>query len=219
MRRVARAVPTLVAILAAAPLSAQVSGTRPVSDGRVMTQTISVPVFPGQMVSATLSLPTLEETPLPAVLLLARREPGAAAAPAALALTEALLARGMAVVRLDIAPPAADAAAGGEPLDQPADDAYAVLQFVREREDIDGDRVGIVGLGAAAEHAGRAASLDEAAGALVLLGTETIVRDTLGLPTDLPVLLLPLEVRAAPTGSTFATPVSDAAVFLSRHLQ
>ena len=205
----------------AAPLAAQTGGARPVSAGRdVMTQTIAVPVFPGQMVSATLSIPTREETPLPAVLVLAIREPGAGPAPAALALTDALLTRGMAVVRLDVPPAAADAPETAEPLDQPADDAFAVLQFMREREDIDGDRVALVGVGAAAPHAARAAALDEAAGALVLLGAEPVDADTLGLPTDLPLLSLPLEVRAAPVAAgAVATPVSDAAVFLSRHLQ
>ena len=206
-------------LLAATPVAAQQGGTRPVSAGRgVITQSIAVPVFPGQMVSATLSLPTLEETPLPAVLVLATREPGTAPAPAALALAEALLSRGIAVVRLDV-PPAAESP--GDAVDQPADDAFAVLQFVREREDIDGDRIGVVGVGAASAYAARAAALDEALGALVLLGAEPpVAADTLGLPTGLPLLSLPLEVRAAPaTPGTIATPVTDAAIFLSRHLQ
>lgn len=222
MKRVRRAPLLIVGLLAAtAPLAAQGGGARPVSTtGRVLTQTLSVPVFPGQMVSATISLPTLEETPLPAVLVIAVREPGARPAQSALALTDALLTRGMAVVRLDVPPPPADAPADAEPLDQPADDAFAILQFVREREDIDGDRVGIVGMGVAAEYAARAAALDEAARALVLLPALPVDRDTLGLPTDLPVLSLPLEVRAAPVAPDgVATPVTDAAVFLSRHLQ
>ena len=220
MMRLARAYAIAAAMLAtAAPLLAQEGGTRPVSRGaRVLTQTIAVPVFPGQLVNATLSVPVLEETPLPAVLLLAVRDRGAAPAPAALALAEALLARGIAVVRMDVPPPG-DAAAGAEPVDQPADDAYAVLQFVREREDIDGDRVGIVGLGAAASYAARAAALDEVTAALVLLGAESMASDTLGLPVGMRVLALPLEVRAAPAGATVATPVTDAAIFLSRHLQ
>lgn len=220
MKRVPRAFPIFAALLAAAaPLAAQGGGTRPVSGGnRVMTQTIAVPVFPGQMVNATLSVPTLERAPLPAALVIAVRDPGAAPAPAALALAEALLARGIAVIRLDL-PPAAETPSGSEPLVQPADDAFAILQFVREREDIDGDRLGIVGLGAAADHAARAAALDEAVAALVLLGAQPVAADTLGLPAGLPILALPLEVRAAPAGATTATPVTDAAIFLARHLQ
>lgn len=216
-----RVSPVLIAaslLFAAVPLAAQQGGTRPVSAGRtVITESVAVPVFPGQMVSATLSLPALEETPVPAVLVLATRVPGSAPAPAALALTDALLSRGMAVIRLDV-PPSADAAA--DEIDQPADDAFAVLQFLREREDIDGDRIGVVGVGAAAIHAGRAAALDEALGVLVLLGADPAEADTLDLPTTLPLLSLPLEVRAAPaTPGAVATPVTDAAIFLSRHLQ
>ena len=218
MQRVSSLLITASLVFAAVPLAAQQGGTRPVSAGRgVITQSIAVPVFPGQMVSATLSLPTLEETPLPAVLILATRAPGSAPAPAALALAEALLSRGMAVIRLDV-PPSADAAA--DAMDQPADDAFAVLQFMREREDIDGDRIGVVGVGPAAIHAGRAAALDEALGALVLLGADPTDADTLDLPTPLPVLSLPLEIRAAPAApGAIATPVTDAAIFLSRHLQ
>lgn len=223
MTRRVPAVPFGFAVLlwAATPLAAQAVGARPVSAGRdVITQTIAVPVFPGQLVSATISIPAREETPLPAVLVLAMRERGAAPAPAALALTDALLTRGMAVVRLDVPPAPTDAPATAEPLDQPADDAFAVLQFMREREDIDGDRVAVVGVGAAAQHAALAAALDEAAGALVLLGAEPVRSDTLGLPTGLPLLSLPLAVRAAPAApGTVATPISDAAAFLSRHLQ
>ena len=219
MKRVPRAFPLLAVLLAAAPVAAQGGGTRPVANGaRIVTQTLAVPVFPGQMVNATLSMPTLEQAPLPAVLLLAVREPGAAPAASALALSNALLARGIAVVRLDVLPDA-EPATGADPLDQPADDAFAVLQFMREREDIDGDRVGVVGLGGAAPHAARATALDEVAAALVLLGAEPVASDTLGLPTGLPLLSLPLEVRAAPAGATVATPVTDAAIFLSRHLQ
>jgi len=211
----------LLAVLAAAePARAQASrGTRPVAAGpHVITQSIQVPVFPGQMLTATLALPAREETPLPAVLVLAVREPGSAPVPAARAMADALLARGVAVVQLEL-PPLAEAPIG-EPLVQPADDAFAVLQFVREREDIDGDRVGLVGVGDAAEHAARAAALDEAIRALVLLGAGPMRSDTMGLPTGLPLLSLPLEVRAAPLPSQpAASPVTDAAVFLTRHLQ
>ena len=206
---------------AAIPASAQTGRpARPVSDGRpIISQNLAVPVFPGQMVSATLTLPTLEEAPLPAVVILAVREPGRPRTAAVQAVAETLLARGMAVVLLDVPPPTAESSEG-EPLDQPADDAYAVLQFMREREDIDGDRVALVGIGAAAGHAARAAALDEVVSAIVLLGAPSIESDTVGLPTGLPLLSLPLETRVAPAaGETFATPITDTAVFLSRHLQ
>jgi hypothetical protein len=220
MTCVRRAAVVVLAVLAAAEAThAQSAGARPVSaDARVITQSIQVPVFPGQMVTATIALPALEETPLPAVLILAVREPGSAPVAAALAMADALLARGFAVVQLDL-PPLATAPVG-EPLVQPADDAYAVLQFVREREDIDGDRVALVGVGEAAEHAARAAALDEGTRALVLLGARPMRSDTMGLPTGLPLLSLPLETRAAPLPSQpAASPVSDAAAFLTRHLQ
>jgi len=216
-----RAAVVLLAVLGTVQgAHAQTRPARPVAAGgaRVIAQTLHVPVFPGQMLSATLALPALEETPLPAVLVLSVREPGSAPVPAALAIADALLARGIAVVQLDLPPLVDDAV--GEPLVQPADDAYAVLQFVREREDIDGDRTALVGVGDAAEHAARAAALDEATRALVLLGARPVRSDTMGLPTGLPLLSLPLETRAAPLPSQpAASPVFDAAAFLTRHLQ
>lgn len=186
----------------------------------VIAQSIAVPVFPGQMVAATVMLPAQGETPLPAVLLLTVRVPGSAPVQAAYALAEALLARGIAVVQLELPPVEPDATGGGEPLAQPADDAFAVLQFVREREDIDGDRVALAGVGEAAEHAARASGLDEGVRALVLLGARPVARDSMNLPTALPVMALPLEMRAAPAhGQSAPSPAIDAAAFLSRHLQ
>lgn len=183
----------------------------------VVAQSIAVPVYPGQMIAATVIIPMFEETPLPAVLMLTVRHPGAAPVQAGRALTEALLARGIAVVQMELVP--AVEALAGEPLDQPADDAYAVLQFVREREDIDGDRVALVGVGAAAEHAALAATLDEGVRALVLLGAEPASADTMDLPTGFPLMALPLDARVVPDGAATPTPAVDAAAFLARHLQ
>lgn len=186
-------------------------------DPGVIVQSIGVPVFPGQLLDATVALPAREQTPLPLVLLLVVREPGSAPGAAAGAVSEALLGRGIAVVKLEL-PPAVDAD-GGEPMLQPADDAFAVLQFMRQREDIDGDRVALVGVGAAARFAVRAAALDEGLRALVLLGAGTPSRDSLDLPTRLPLLALPLEIRAAPDGVAASSPVADTVAFLSRHIQ
>lgn len=218
MMRVLRAsLPCAAALAFVSQAAAQTPTT--VSANAPISEALAVPVFPGHMIEATLTLPTFDEPPYPAVLVLTVREPGAALAPTAAAVIEALLERGVAVVRLDVPPRQADVPADAEPLDQPADDAYAVLQFVRAREDVDGDRVGILGVGSAADHAARAAALDEAARALVLLGVEPAASDTLGLPTGLPLLSLPLEVRAAPAGGAQATPITDAAAFLTRQLQ
>lgn len=215
MRRVLRATSLAAAALAfATPATPQAT---PVVARDPIVETLEVPVFPGQMVKATLTLPDLHEAPYPAVLLIAVREPGAGTPATALAMTDALIANGVAVVHLDVPPPLP--ASSAEPVDQPADDAFAVLQFVREREDVDGDRVAIIGVGAAAQHAARAAALDEAARALVLLGAEPLDSDTLGLPTSLPLLSLPIEMRAAPAVETSTSPVSDAAAFIARHLQ
>lgn len=186
----------------------------------VVSQTVSVPVYPGQMLAATVTLPKTAETPVPAVLLLTVREPRTAPSPASDAMFRALLTRGIAVVRLDLPPAPAARAVGAEPLAQPADDAFAVLQFVRAREDIDGDRVAMVGIGVAAGPAVRAAGMDAALRALVLLGAEPVSRDTLDLPTSFPLMALPLAARAAPAQPTEEpTPAAEAAAFLARHLQ
>ena len=214
MMRVPRASRLLAAVALCAlarPATAQ-SAREPVSES------LQVPVFPGQLVEAALTLPAFDDAPYPAVLVLAASEPAAGPHPAAVAVVDALLERGIAVVRVDVPPRPADVPANAEPLDQPADDAYAVLQFVRAREDIDGDRVGILGIGVAVEHAARAAALDEATRALVLLGVAATDAETLGLPTGFPLLSLPLDVRAAPPGRTQATPIDDAAAFLARQL-
>ena len=221
MRRLHSSLLIAAMVASAFPAHGQTRAARPVSTRpTVITQSVMVPVYPGQMLTATLSLPTLEETPLPAVLVLTVREPASAPVAAATALERELLERGFAVVHLELPPLPADAPPDSEPMLQPADDAFAVLQFVREREDIDGDRVGVVGIGDAAEHAARATALDEAARALVLLGAQELEVDTMGLPTDLPLLSLPVDVRAAPpAGAQASSPATDAAVFFARHLQ
>ena len=213
------ATPALLAVATVLFAADGVAAQTRVSASDAMTERLEVPVFPGQLVEATLTLPAFDEAPYPAVLLLAPREPDAPPGATADAVTAALLERGIAVVRLDVLPGVAEPRGDAEPLDQPADDAFAVLQFVREREDVDGDRVGIVGVGSAADHAARAALLDEATRALVLLGVAQADADTLGLPVGFPLLSLPLDVRAAPPGRAEATPVSDAAAFLARQLQ
>lgn len=207
---------------AAAPSLAQTRGggeRAAAQQPEVVAQSIAVPVFPGQLLSATLLLPSAP-TPLPAVLLLSMREPGSAPARASVALADALLERGIAVVRLDLPPAPVGMALGAEPMAQPADDAFAVLQFVRDREDIDGDRVALAGVDAAARHAARAAGLAEGVRALVLLGAPASLRDGADLPLALPVLTLPSETGAAPAAAeSLTSPVAAAAGFLARHLQ
>ena len=210
----------LVAAMPGPVLAQTGAGVRPGAQPDVISQSISVPVYPGHLLAATVMLPALAETPIPAVLLLTMGDPHAAAPPASDAVATALLAHGVAVVRLDLPPAPMGQPRGAEPLAQPADDAYAVLQFVREREDIDGDRLAIVGIGTAAEAAVRAAALDAAVRALVLLGARPISRDTMDLPTSLPVMALPIEMRAAPVRpEPTTTPAADAAAFLTRHLE
>lgn len=207
-------------LVAAAPSLAQTrdaarSGVRP----EVVAQSISVPVYPGHLLAATVMLPASAEPPVPAVLLLAVRAPRMGHGPASAAVSRALLASGIAVVRLDLPPSLPGEPIAGESLTQPADDAFAVLQFLREREDIDGYRVGIVGIGPAAPAAVGAAALDEGLRALVLLGAPPVSRDTMDLPTSFPLLALPMEVRAAPTEpAEQSTPALEAAAFLVRHL-
>ncbi|HUF14036.1 MAG TPA: hypothetical protein VMN78_13110 [Longimicrobiales bacterium] len=204
---------------APAPLLGQ-ERVQPVSNAGVITQSVVVPVFPGQMITATVALPALEATPLPSVLLLVVREPDSGPVVAAVAMSEALLARGIAVVQLELPPVSAADSGRAEPMTQPADDAYAVLQFLRQRQDIDGDRMALIGVGEAAPYAARAAALDEGVRALVLLGAGSPSRDSMDLPTSLPLLALPLEPRAAPPeGQASGSPAIDAAAFLSRHLQ
>lgn len=216
MMRVARA---SLLVAAAAVCAGDAAAQTAVSAREPVGESLQVPVFPGHLITASLTLPAFDDAPYPAVLVLTVGVPGGPPAVTADAVVDALLERGMAVVRLDVPPRDADVPVDAEPLDQPADDAYAVLQYVRAREDIDGDRVGILGVAGAAEHAARAAGLDEATRALVLLGVGETDADTLGLPTGFPFLSLPLGVRAAPPGRAEATPVSDAAAFLARQLQ
>lgn len=212
--RLALALGACVVLAPAAEARAQATAAR----YDVIAQSVTVPVFPGQQLFVSVLLPAQAETPLPAVLVLSIRSPRSAEPPAADALSDALLARGVAVLRLDLPP--VGTAAGGDALTQPADDAFAVLQYARDREDIDGDRLALVGVGSAAEHATRAAALDEALRALVLLGARAVSRDTLDLPTGLPLMALPIETGVAPERAGPAeSPVVDAAAFLFRHLQ
>lgn len=219
MRRLLFTSVLAVAVPAATPLLGQ-EGVQRASHPGVITQSVVVPVFPGQMISATVALPALEETPLPSVLLLVVREPNSAPVLADVAMSEALLARGIAVVRLELPPLPPKDSGGLEAMTQPADDAFAVLQFLRQRQDLDGDRMGLIGIGDAAPYAARAAALDEGLRALVLLGAGSPPRDSMDLPTTLPLLALPLEPRVAPSeGQAARFPADDAAAFLTRHLQ
>lgn len=209
-------------LVGVAPSAAQEGGVVPAGVwGRdYVVQSIEVPVFPGQTLRAMLVLPTLENAPLPAVLLIAVRASGRAPAAAARAMAEALLARGIAVVRLDLPPVDADSPAGGDP----GDDAFAVLQYLREREDLDGDRLAIVAVGRAAAGAVRTAGLDEPLRALVLLDPPAEYVADVDPPASHPLLVLPLESRAAPASAASsdesAAPVTTrAAAFLARHLQ
>lgn len=169
-----------------------------------LTQDVHVPTYPGWQLDATLMLPTADG-PSPAVLLVAPAE----ADPAAFdELTTSLAGRGVAVLRMQLSP--------AEPTDSgdvaaPGDDAYAALQYLRTREDIDGDRVAIVGWGAASDAAARAAASDGAVRSLVLVGPPPGVRH----PPGTPLLIVPFEETAAAT----TTRISVAGAFLAGSLR
>jgi len=130
----------------------------------VPVQDIRVTAFPGHMLQATLALPAAE-APYPAVVLAVPRALDRDGRAAAASLTAALVRAGWAVLRFET-DPVADAGADA------ADDLYAIAQHLRDREDVDGDRVAVVALGSAAPAAVGAADGDEALRAVALVRAE-----------------------------------------------
>lgn len=143
----------------AAPLAAQQGDPGGVEN--VLVQDVHVSSYPGYEMDGTLTLPA-QQGPAPTVLVLtdARSRNGTALVER---LVRELGVRGVATLRLEL--PVREV----EESEAVAGDAFAAIQYLRGREDVDGDRIVVLAYGGAADAALEAAAVDQAVRAVVLL--------------------------------------------------
>ena len=151
-------------VVAVAPAGAQEHEGAP--DTQLIVQDVHVSSYPGYELNATLTLP-VAAGPAPAALVLTDPVQSGVLPELVERAVRALGEAGVATLRLDLTLP--DGPVTTEGGAAPGADAYAAIQYLRGREDVDGDRIAVIGAGGAADAAVEAAVMDAAVRALVLL--------------------------------------------------
>jgi dienelactone hydrolase len=141
-------------------------------------ETVTIPVTDGVSLAGTLTLPTGAPGPLPAVVLVSGSGPQDRDSYAPVGggwrpfreFADALSSRGVAVLRCDdrgVGASTGDFASGTELTE--AEDARAAVAYLRDRPDIDGERIAVLGHSEGARVAMLVAAEDPALAALVLM--------------------------------------------------